>query len=891
MSIVMPYKFKAFLTYSHKDSDVAQWLFKSIESYWVHRSLVVTGGAQDKASRLAKGGYLLRPMFRDREELAAAHSLSQRILEALGSSEWLVVVCSPDAAHSRYVNQEILQFKALGGADRILPIIVAGEPGDPALECFPPALLRHVDAAGELTDEIAEPIAADARAVGDGREIALQKLIAGMLGVGLDAIVQRAAIARRRRMVVLGATATAMSSLAIAAGIASVVAVQQRDLAVRRLTDTETVLDRMMGTIDLSAKLHANAGILTEAIVPLLEQQEKVFLGLSEEMQANAAHRYRWSRFDAVLGDGYQIANNVPKALVYYARVRERLAGLVTSDPNNRNWRMALASALERLGYLEAARQKPAEALALQKEGRQLRANLRAIEPDDKKLQAELARSHRAVGDLLLKSVRDRPGAIEAFQNSLELMLPLVATDPSNSEWNEGLAESYGALGRVQIEELNSAKALTYFQQALDKFRVVAADPKDRKRQWRLAQALKEIGELRRDVAKNAEAIVDLQESQRIVEGLIRVDPENTNWLREKADIHEQLSIVYSRQAEREQALRELEARRDIFEKLAQLSPTRANRTNLARSLRSIGDMQVRLRRYADAQKSLSEACTILERVSTENNSDARDDRQQRMEMAWVEHYLGMAATGGNRLADAVAHHDASRLIWQEFHERSPEVPGFKFNLADATLHKGRVQCDMAAFDEGIATMEAAHALRLELAADNRNLGNQNQLAWSYEAVGTCLGQSARSLQCRMVRNTTQGNGMLLAYPLQRVEELRQRLNPQGAISRSCHLRRDARYERAEAALVSAKRIWADSFARDAANRTVRLGYTLTVSQHGCLMAERGRVESARAALMTAIEWMERLVSEVPDFKPWRDRLDELKGKKARLTSSPDGPC
>ena len=70
-----------------------------------------------------------------------------------------------------------------------------------------------------------------------------------------------------------------------------------------------------------------------------------------------------------------------------------------------------------------------------------MRANLLAIEPDDKKLQAELARSHRAVDDLPLKSIRDRPSAIEAFHKSLDLMLPLVATDPKNSEWNEGLAD------------------------------------------------------------------------------------------------------------------------------------------------------------------------------------------------------------------------------------------------------------------------------------------------------------------------------------------------------------------------------------------------------------------------------------------------------------------
>jgi hypothetical protein len=48
-----------------------------------------------------------------------------------------------------------------------------------------------MDADGELTDEPAEPIAADARPHGDGKINAKIKLIAGMLGVGFDALKQR----------------------------------------------------------------------------------------------------------------------------------------------------------------------------------------------------------------------------------------------------------------------------------------------------------------------------------------------------------------------------------------------------------------------------------------------------------------------------------------------------------------------------------------------------------------------------------------------------------------------------------------------------------------------------------------------------------------------------
>ena len=78
-------------------------------------------------------------------------------------------------------------------------MIVDGEPGDPQRECFPPAIRFKLGADGALTGEREEPIAADARPEGDGKEIAKQKVVAGLLGLGLDEIMRRAERARKRR--------------------------------------------------------------------------------------------------------------------------------------------------------------------------------------------------------------------------------------------------------------------------------------------------------------------------------------------------------------------------------------------------------------------------------------------------------------------------------------------------------------------------------------------------------------------------------------------------------------------------------------------------------------------------------------------------------------------
>ena len=73
------------------------------------------------------------------------------------------------------MNEEIIEFKRLGGEDRIFSLIVGGEPyasshPDQDLEeCFPEALRFKLGPDGKLSDEPAEPIAADARPGKDGR--------------------------------------------------------------------------------------------------------------------------------------------------------------------------------------------------------------------------------------------------------------------------------------------------------------------------------------------------------------------------------------------------------------------------------------------------------------------------------------------------------------------------------------------------------------------------------------------------------------------------------------------------------------------------------------------------------------------------------------------------
>ncbi len=190
------YKYWAFISYSTRDGGAAQILLRKLETYRVPARLVGKIGRDGAVPRR------LYPIFRDREELPTSADLGAAIAEALAASRFLIVLCSRQSARSLWVNEEVREFKRLGRANRILCLILDGEPnatdkGSLDDECFCPALRFAVDASGAVTATRVEPLGADLRPGMDAPATALLKLVAGIVGVDFDALAQRE---RKRRL-------------------------------------------------------------------------------------------------------------------------------------------------------------------------------------------------------------------------------------------------------------------------------------------------------------------------------------------------------------------------------------------------------------------------------------------------------------------------------------------------------------------------------------------------------------------------------------------------------------------------------------------------------------------------------------------------------------------
>lgn len=125
-------EYLAFISYQRDDENFAEWLQHQLEHYRIPINVLE---AQPELNDCR------RKIFLDKTELSGG-ILSDEIDKALMSSHFLIVLCSPSSAKSKWVDKEIRRFLSLNGRTSVIPLIISGTPyaQNPEEECFAPAL-------------------------------------------------------------------------------------------------------------------------------------------------------------------------------------------------------------------------------------------------------------------------------------------------------------------------------------------------------------------------------------------------------------------------------------------------------------------------------------------------------------------------------------------------------------------------------------------------------------------------------------------------------------------------------------------------------------------------------------------------------------------------------
>jgi tetratricopeptide (TPR) repeat protein len=639
------FRYRAFLSYSHVDAQWARWLHRRLEGFRL-RELAGRDGLRGPVPSS------LTPIFRDREEFTAGHSLSDQTISALASSEALIVLCSPAAAGSRYVNEEIRLFKAAGPDRPIVPVIADGTPGDPEQECFPPALRFKVGADGVVTSE-PEPdtIAADLRETGDGSELALAKTVSGLVGLPPDLIYKRAERERRRQLRIRAAVAAAFVVIS-GAGTYYLWRSQRQDVV---LLDTAAACARYLPPD--SAPLGLSPGPLEQcmkslealrvgaasdprdaAIVKLIaegktEEAERLQIEAAQDDEAagKARNRKAAERHRTIAGTS---------GLADPRKAREHYAKAVRLDPDNVDGMFLHAQAEEQAGNLPAA-EKAFETVLLLKDANEfdvyhsyrflgtiklargeleqareyhalaLREAKRLADrfPDSPPFQRGLSLAHAGLADVM-RAQGDFDGAVLAFSDALAVAQRLASASSADLLLARHLASSHHNLALALKGKGEPDRALEAYRQSIAIFETLLNEhPKDVQLQYSLSVAYRGAAGTLLALGRKDEALQMSLDGMAIVRRLADSDRDNVNWQQELSLAHIDLGDALRRQGKIEEALK---AYRDSVAASEQQSPDpSAVRTQLllASALWGIAELS------PDPRGDGTRAVAILERL------------------------------------------------------------------------------------------------------------------------------------------------------------------------------------------------------------------------------------------------------------------------------------
>lgn len=502
-------RYWAFISYSHKDAAFGRRLHRRLETYALPRRLIGRATPQGVVStRLA-------PIFRDREELPAAHDLSAEVQAALKESRSLIVVCSPDAAASRWVSREVELYRALHPERPILAAIRSGEPG----ECFPAALI-HCQADGTPI----EPLAADFRRGRDGEHLGLLKLVAGIAGLGLDELAQRDAQRHRQRV-----TAVTAASLAAVLGMGALTAyaLKARTEAEHQRSEAEGLVEFML--TDLRDRLK---GVGRLDVMTAVNERALHYYSDEDLNSLSVDSLERRARILHAMGEDDEMRGDDLAALAKFREAERTTAKLLARSPDDPERIYDQAQSEFYIGLHEYSAGRFAAARSAFTRYRDFAEKLVSVAPRNPRFRKELGYADGNLCTVALEKPKDPKAAVyfcaaalnqmEAARRDLKKTTKDFEIDLTNRHaW---LADAYRAIGdraRARRERLVEKAALD---------QLIVADPlnMDLRDTWvalELALAVLDEEDGNKSVAMNR-----LANTLDALDAMTRRDPNNQRW-------------------------------------------------------------------------------------------------------------------------------------------------------------------------------------------------------------------------------------------------------------------------------------------------------------------------------------------------------------------------
>jgi hypothetical protein len=414
-------------------------------------------------------------------------------------------------------------------------VVVGGEPlasewrGHEQLECFPHALRFRLGADGVLTDEPAEPVAADLRPGRDGRRAVLLKVAAGMLGVGLDELIQRDAQRRHNQSLALIGVSlvgtVTMSALAFTA-------LNERNEARAQRAQAEGLIDFMLG--DLRNKLEPEGRL---DVLDAVRARAMAYYA-SQGGGLDAASLGRRARVVGLMGDLKQRRGDLTGALALYEQAAKSTGQLLARSPNDPQLIFDHAQILYSIGALAQKRGEMGQARTEFEAYRNLAQRLVQLDPSNGSWREESADASLDLGVVKLRTHRADEAAAN-FSEAMAFYQDRAARGPADNALQLELAEGHGWLADVELARRRPAAALAHRLTERSIYQaMLARTPTDPTASYAMAVNRRKVGAILMAEGRAPAATEELRAGAAVVDHLIDLEPASATFREEGPDTY-----------------------------------------------------------------------------------------------------------------------------------------------------------------------------------------------------------------------------------------------------------------------------------------------------------------------------------------------------------------
>ena len=337
---------------------------------------------------------------------------------------------------------------------------------------------------------------------------------------------------------------------------------------------------------------------------------------IRQALPADSENEFRLAKSYRITSSIRNRQNDVKGALNDAEMAKSVFSDLISRSADSLDYRVSSIEAEIEHGQIFSFNNRYAEAIPLFRESD---TALAKFDPSGMDIRKLLAKNYAYLGNALSWDGQ-QPEAEAEMSKALAISEKLGAEFPNDSEIQATLWQTYTLASSI-YEDSQNELSLDLAQKALKTAETaVASDKADSQATYDLARALSRAGILLAKLDRNADALRNLQRSEKILTDLIQREPKNVIYQRDLGKLYVRFGDSSEKRHDLQDALLKFQNSAVVFEKI-----TKADEMNmlaqrdLAQSLKSVGQLQVELKQLPEGKTTLLRAKEILDYLKEQN--------------------------------------------------------------------------------------------------------------------------------------------------------------------------------------------------------------------------------------------------------------------------------